>query len=174
MSVTEHLKGTIVTNADTIELGSGPQAPNHKTIHGGILRFATETLEVSDNASVGSVYRFARIPSSAVVVYITVKADTLTAGSCDIGLYRTAEFGGAVIDADCYAAELSIAGIAGTTNVNQSFEARDFGNNRKKAWEDAGLTADPGQPFDIALTTDTATITDPGTLMVQVLWMEGQ
>jgi len=167
----EHVKGTSVTNADALIAGTATEM-NKKALTGGIVKVSVDTCEVSDNADIGSTYRLGRIPSNACVLMLGVKCDTLTGGAADIGLYRTAADGGAVVEVDTYASAQSIATAITTASTNHAFEARDIANIRRLAWQDAGLTSDPGVLYDVVLTL-TAQVTDPGTLSMIVLYTDG-
>ena len=138
---------TIVSNLDAT-----PVKRNDLDLSGARVRKIVSTLELAVADDDGSVYRMARVHSSWSVHAIRKYHDAITSGTdFDVGLYRTAEDGGAVVDINAYAdaVDISSADVAGT---EIGCEARDVANIGNKVWEDAGLTADPNLWYDIAFT----------------------
>jgi hypothetical protein len=118
----------------------------------GVIPYAT-----GDSAT--SIGRICSIPSNARLSEILITAaDFTTAGAIDVGLYRTTQDGGAVVDADLFASAVDLSGgpfanlditrEAGTTN----WALLDA---EKMLWEALGLTADPCIEYDIAATIST-------------------
>lgn len=161
-------KASNVTNADAT-----PPAKNAAFISGGVLREIVGTVEVLAADDNGSVFRLARVHSSWRISEIDVLNDAITSGATyDIGLYQTAENGGAAVDADCYATDVSFTTArAATGAVELGFEAKDVANIEKRVWEDAGLSADPGRYYDLCLTGD-AVGSGAGTISVRVRYVE--
>lgn len=137
-------------------------------LHGGLAKEFAEVLTVNDNASIGSIYRFFRVCSWMRPISLKVFCGTLTAAAGDIGLYRIAKEGGAVVDADFFASAQSIA-TASAVGIECVYEAANAASNmgigvmNKRIWEVMGLTADPNLEYDVAVTL-TAAATDPGFL----------
>lgn len=107
--------------------------------------------------SATSVYRFLRLPSNARVSQIMLSAaDATTAGAIDIGLYQTADNGGAVVDADLFASAVDLAS-GPYLNADQTFESGQytFAESQQPLWQVLGLTADPGIEYDLAATVTT-------------------
>ncbi len=152
------LKGTNITNLD-----STPAVVNNVAFMGGRDRVQVGTKELTNGDSIGSTVIMARVPSNAVITSIKIFCDAITSGAADIGLYRTTQDGGAVVDADAYASAQSIAS-ASVVGIECAFEARDIANIRQLVWADAGLSADvPGRFYDIVATL-TAAAAASGTL----------
>jgi hypothetical protein len=143
-------KSASVTNAD-----AAPQVLNDLQIAGGKVKCLRAVVEQGASDNDGSVFRLARIHSSWLVKSVRKFHDAITGGiSYDLGLYRTAGDGGAVVDADAYASAVSLAS-ADAAGVQIAFEARDVANIEKKVWQDAGLSSDPNLWYDLALTGNT-------------------
>lgn len=143
-------KSASVANAD-----ASPQVLNDLQIAGGKVKCLRAVVEQGASDNDGSVFRLARIHSSWLVKGVRKFHDAITGGtSYDLGLYRTAGDGGAVVDADAYASAVSLAS-ADTAGVQIAFEARDVANIEKKVWQDAGLSSDPNLWYDLALTGNT-------------------
>lgn len=143
--------------------------------HGGTVREAVAVFSVADNASIGSIYRFARVPSFARITSILLFCNTLTAGAADIGLYRSAKDGGAVVDVDFFSSAQSIA-TASALGIECAYEAADAATNmgigemENRIFEVLGLTTDPNIEYDLAATL-TAAVTDPGFLCFKTKWV---
>jgi hypothetical protein len=134
-------------------------------VHGGNAKQFAGTVEAVNGDSIGSTYRFFRVGSWMRPVSLTLYCDALTGGAADLGLYRAATDGGAVVDADIFATAQSVAS-ANATGIQARFEADDVANVEKRIWELLGLTADPNLEYDVALTL-TAGLSASGTLALQ-------
>jgi hypothetical protein len=134
-------------------------------VHGGNSKQFAGTVEGVNGDSIGSTYRFFRVGSWMRPVSLTLFCDALTSGAADIGLYRAAADGGAVVSAGLFGTAQSIAS-ANVNGIPVRFEADDIANVEKRIWELLGLTADPNLEYDVALTL-TAALTASGTLALQ-------
>src|SRR5688572_2357876 len=103
-----HLKSTQITNRD-----ASPRLMNNPSVDGGEVRRAVGVVTNSASDSVGSTYRYCRVPSNAVVKAVKLwSAASGATGQIDIGVYQTAENGGAVVDADLFASAVDPGGGA--------------------------------------------------------------
>lgn len=165
---TANTKATAITNAD-----AQPKVFTPAILSGAYLREAVGTVEVAAADDDGSVYRFARIRSSARMSEITVFNDAITAGtSYDVGLYRTAKDGGAVVDADLFASALdlsSASAVAGTQALTEA-TATNIDKIEKQLWQLLGLSADPMIDYDLCLTGNTVG-TAAGTISVRTRYV---
>jgi hypothetical protein len=134
-------------------------------VHGGNSKQFAGTVEAVNGDSIGSTYRFFRVGSWMRPVSLTLFCDALTGGAADLGLYRAAADGGAVVNASLFATAQSVAS-ANATGIQLRFEADDVANVEKRIWELLGLTADPNLEYDVALTL-TAGLSASGTLALQ-------
>jgi hypothetical protein len=156
-------KSTSITGLDSLPI----LRPNPGNA-GGRLKYYFETVEVADDASIGSVYRFFRVGSWMIPASLMIFCDAITAAAADIGLYGAS--GGAAVDADIFASAQSIA-TASKTGIECVFESAstDITNGGKPIWQLLGLTQDPMLEYDVAATITTAA-TDPGTLSLRGLF----
>lgn len=125
-----------------------------ETIKNGILKSATETLEVSTSVDATHVLRFFVVPSSASPRELRVWADSaITSGAMDIGVYDFDS--GDAVDADLFASALAVG--SGLTGADQMFESGiiDEGEVGKPLWELAGLSSDPNALYVVAGTVTT-------------------
>lgn len=146
-------KGTIVTNLDT-----APPVQNPLYLMGGVLREQVSTVEIAVADCNASVFRMGRVHSSWRISEITIFCDAITSGSVfDLGLYQTAENGGAVVDANAYADNITlVTGIlVGTSLLFEAGSAVGVEHIEQRVWQNAGLTSDPGIFYDLCLTGDT-------------------
>lgn len=144
---TVHLSSTVVTNsAATTRVIN----PSYKT--GGMVRATAGVVTNSAADDVGSTYRYCRVPSSARVKRVTFASAAAGAtGQLDIGLYQTAENGGAVVDADLFASALDPGGGAiAPTDVTHESGQYTYAESMLQLWAALGLSADPGIEYDVA------------------------
>lgn len=160
----DHLKSTPITNADAL-----PRIANNSHVTGGELRASVGTLETIASGSIGSTYRLVRVPSCARVHKVIFAADASGAtGQVDIGIYQTAENGGAVVDADHFASGLDPGGGAlAPTDVTHQSGVFGIEDAEQPLWKALGLTADPGREYDIVATVVEA-MANAGTLTLKV------
>jgi len=145
----EAVKSTLISNADAT-----PAVLNNPRVDGGFERVKVATVAITNADSVGSTYRMFHVPSNAVVTDLRVYApDIGTTTISDIGLYRTADDGGAVVDADFFASALSLKDGA-LNGVDVLHEAAVFtiANSGKELWDALGLAADPSTSYDVTFT----------------------
>ena len=148
-------KSTAVTNRD-----ASPRVPSPAHLVRGPLFEAVGTVEIAATDDNGSVYRMARLRSSDRISQLTVFNDAITGGTAfDLGLYRTADDGGAAVDDDLFASalDLSSAPASASTGTEVLFEATaaNIDKVEKRIWELLGLSADPQVDYDLAFTADT-------------------
>lgn len=114
---------------------------------------------VSAAASVGSVYRFTRVPTNAKVKSLTFESEAQGAGKVQLGVYRTAADGGAVVNVNLFANDIDLtSAVVPTNEVNQ---AGNYTLDKRSLplWQAAGLASDPGGFLDIAATVHTTAVT---------------
>ncbi len=144
-------KSTLVTNADAAVQTLNPNHTSESRVYTSIA--TVETAAADDD---GSVFRFFRVHSSWSVLNIFLYCDTITAGTVyDCGLYQIAANGGAVLDADCYAANQTLATALTTLPIDLANHTRDIALMGQKVWADGSLTADSNRWYDLCLTGDT-------------------
>lgn len=148
----EALKSSAITNADAT-----PLVLTNARIMAGAMREAIGTKQASASASIGSTYALCRIPSNARISEVILSCDAFdTTGAGDVGIYQTADNGGAVVDADFFAsAVVMTAALANTTVTHESgvFGIEDV---EKPLWEALGLSADPMRDYDVVITLTAA------------------
>lgn len=150
-------KSTAITNRDAT-----PAVLSNSAITRGVKMIAKGVCAVLAADDDGSVYRFAELPSNAIIHSIKIRNDALTgATSWDCGIYRTTADGGAVVDADLFASAVDInAGLAGTEIRFEAGTTALIAYAEYRLWQIADLGAatyasDPGYTFDICLTANT-------------------
>lgn len=143
------VKSTLVTNADAL-----PAVLNSPRVDGGFERIEVATVAITSGDNTGSTYRMFRVPSNAVVTDLRIYSpDIGTTTISDIGLYRTAKDGGAVVDADFFASALSLKdGALNGVDVLHESAVFSIANSGKELWDALGLTSDPSVLYDVAFT----------------------
>jgi len=164
---TVHLKSVAITNATAT-----PRVLNNANLDGGVLRAASGFVTGTAADSVGSTYRYCRVPSCAriqSVVYASAAAGAT--GQVDIGIYQTAENGGAVVDADFFASALDPGGGAiAPTDVTHESGQYALTESNMPLWQALGLTSDPCRDYDVAATL-TEIIADACSSLVKVTFV---
>lgn len=165
-------KSTSVTNLD-----STPPVMNDRNLGGAPLREIPATIEIAAADCANSVYRMCRVHSSWRISQISRFNDAITSGTdFDVGLYQTAENGGAEADANLFADAISLASAATTAPVNDMYEtgsAVGVEKIEKKVWEMLGLAEDSNRFYDLAYTGFTPG-SGAGTLSILVRYVSGQ
>lgn len=163
-------KATAITNADA----TTSQSLTDKRIAGGIVKRAAGTVETTATDEVASVYRFARVPSGALVSQVLLYADDIgTTTVADFGLYDTAAAGGAVVDADFFGSAVSLKdGALNAVDITHESGVFNIDDAEKPLWLALGLTADPRKYYDICATL-TGAADAAGTITVKVAYSDG-
>lgn len=143
-------KSTAITNADAT-----PVVKNSGFNDGNKVRHKSAVVEIAAADDNASVYRMVRVHTSDCIHSLIKNNDALAgATDVDLGLYDTADNGGAVIVKDCYANGISLA-TAVTTGTDLTYSARNIDVSGQQVWQDAGLTSDPQKEVDICFTANT-------------------
>lgn len=154
----EAIKSTVIANADSV-----PSVINTAQIANGRVRHARGKAAVDAAASIGSTYRLMRVKSNDMIDQLRLHCTAITAAAADIGLYRIAADGGAVVNASLFASAQSLAAALAGTDVTSESGIITVANMEKPLWELAGFTSDPQCDFDVTVTL-TAAATAAGTL----------
>lgn len=157
-------KATLITNADAV-----PPTLTNSHINGVVRNIAgtVETLAADDAAS---VYRLCRVPSNSRLVSVQLASDAITGASAsDVGIYKTARDGGAVVDADFFTNDRDISSATTFTEVMLLATATDIAKCEMRLWELLGLTVDPQIDYDICVTVND--VTAAGTISMRVAYV---
>jgi hypothetical protein len=102
--------------------------------------------------STNSTYRFHRVRSDAVIGYLGIACAAWgTSGAVDVGLYDTAENGGAVADVDMFCDGLDVSSaLPSPTDI--TCHAQGPARYEQTVWERLGLSADPRKEYDVVVT----------------------
>jgi hypothetical protein len=167
-----------IVNTKATAIGNRDAAPAVLTpahLVRGPLYEAVGVVEKAAADSNASVYRLARFRSSDRISQLTAFNDAITgATSYDIGLYRTAQDGGAAVSAALFASalDLSTASQGAGTEALTEATAANIDKAEKRLWELLGLSADPQVEYDLALTANTAGA-GAGTIAVRARYCAG-
>lgn len=134
-----------------------PSIANSPPFAAGVLRSIVGSVASAADDSATSIGRVLRIPSNACVSAVLLScADATTAGIVDVGIYQTAENGGAVVDADFFASLFALTN-GPYSNTDITFESGEysFAEADTPLWQALGLTADPHRDYDVAYTITT-------------------
>jgi len=161
-------RSTAISNRDAL-----PRVPSPAHLVRGSLFEGVGTVQVAAADDNGSVYRLARLRSSDRVSQLTLFSDAITGATAfDLGVYRTADDGGAAVDDDLFATALDLSAAQAGTEVLYEAGAARIDQIEKRLWERLGLSADPQVDYDLALTGDTVG-TGAGTISLRVRFCAG-
>lgn len=128
---------------------------------GGSPAVLKETIGVVTPAAddtAASIHRFVRVPSNARISELRVTcAIASSAGAVDVGVYQTAENGGAAVDVDFFASAQALSGaaLADADLLNES-ATNTLAKQAQPLWQALGIaTVDPQRDYDIAWTITT-------------------
>lgn len=140
----------------------------NSNVQQGGMRSDVGVAPVANGDSIASVIRLVRVQSNARITGAHLFCTAITGAAGDVGLYRTAADGGAVVDADFFTAAQTLATAAVTINVTGGNVLAPV-NREKRLWEALGLAADPVTYYDVAVTL-TAAATAAGTVGIELNW----
>jgi hypothetical protein len=137
-----------------------------KTTGAGIVEVSTDT-DATDEL------RFCRVRSNALVKRVLLSCDAVsTSGAMDVGIYRTDDDGGAVVDADFFASAQVVTSALVDSNVTHESGVYGIEDRDKPLWEALGLSVDPQVWYDVAGTV-TTDMGGAGTLVLEVEYVDG-
>lgn len=157
-----------ITNAT-----STPVVLSDPALNAGILRERSAVITSAADDSATSIFRFVRVSSNARISQLMLSAaDATTAGAINVGVYQTAENGGAVVDADLFASAVDLAS-GPYNNADITFESGEYtyAESEKPLWEVLGLTVDPQRDYDIAATISTTFNGGPTSIRLAVRYI---
>jgi len=161
-------KSTIVTNADAAPVDLTDSRVSH-----GRLREQVAKVEVAAGDDDGSVFRMFRVWSGWRITSIEIASDAIAGGTAyDVGVYQTAENGGAAVDDDEFASALDLSSASGFTDRTYEAGATEIDKIEQPLWERIGETSDTKRWYDICLTGDTVG-TGAGTIAARLRYVDG-
>lgn len=140
-------KSAQITNRD-----ASPKVLSNARIVRAPVQHARGVVTAVNGDSATSKYIFCSIPSNAVPISVRASCpDIGTTTAMDVGLFRTTQDGGAVVDVDFFASALSVSGgaLAKSEIVNEAGAVATPANGEKPIWELLGLSADPCVTYDV-------------------------
>lgn len=157
MSV-ENVKSASITNLEAtprVANQAGVGAPSNK-------QWVADSVVVPASASADSVLRVVRVPSTARDIHLIFESEAMGAGKFDVGVYKsnlTSFVAANATDQDFFATVIDCASAVARTDATNESGTYTLAKRKLPLWEAVGLTADPGCPFDIALTVKTTDVT---------------
>lgn len=151
MAITNR-NSSLITN-----LVATPRVISRPNLAGGALRALPGLVTSAADDSGTSVFRFLRVRSNDSIQSLRYfGADATTGGAIDIGVYQTADNGGAVVDADFFATAFALTnGPDAGTEVAFLTANYTLAKSVMPLWQALGLTTDPDIEYDIAATITT-------------------
>jgi outer membrane protein assembly factor BamB len=134
-----------------------PRVANNPAAAGGRLREASARAVVAADQASGDVVWFHRVPTNCrISELLFTAADATTAGALHLGVYRTPENGGAVVDADFFASALALtSGPYAESDQKNESTTYTLEKQQQPLWQALGESADPGGEYYICATYST-------------------
>jgi hypothetical protein len=146
-----NVKSSVITNSDAM-----PPVINSAQLANGRVRQLRGQAAVANGDSIASTYRLLRVKSNDIVSQLLLSCTAITSGAGDVGLYRTANDGGAVVDADFFASAQSIASALSNSDISRESGVVTVANMEKPIWQALSLTEDPQVEYDVVITLTAA------------------
>lgn len=144
-------KSTVVSNGD-----ASPSVITVAQLGDGRVRQKRGVVAAANGDSIGSTYRFFRVKSNDIVAQLLLSCDAITTSAADVGLYKSAANGGAVVDAAFFASAQSLATAVSNLDITRESGVVTVANMEKPIWEALGLAADPQTEYDVVATLTAA------------------
>lgn len=159
-------KSSSITNRDAT-----PSVASNSRLTRANVNEAIGVVAVANGDSIASTLRVASIPSNARVSQALLSCTAITSAAADIGLYQTADNGGAVVDADFFGSAVSIATALSNSDVTRESGIVTVANMELTVWQALGLAADPNREYDVVLTL-TAAATAAGAVALSIRYAQ--
>ncbi len=161
---TSALSSTYVTGRDAT-----PRVLTNARIHGGVPRSYHGSVTAAAADDTASRYKMCSVPSNCMVrhVYLSSVAQG-GSGAVNIGVYRTAADGGAVVSATLFASAVSVVSAVSVSDVVNQSTSYTPTKREQPLWQAAGLTSDPGGELDI-MVAPSAALTNGGLIGLEVV-----
>ncbi len=162
------IDSTIISNR-----AASPRVANDPWNDAQIKSTGAGSVEVSTATDIADELRFFRVKSNAVIKQVLLSCDAVAVGGAiDIGVYRTDDDGGAVVDADFFASAQVVTAALVDSNVAHESAVYGIEDKNKPLWEALGLSEDSQVWYDIAGTV-TTDMGGAGTLMLEATYVDG-
>lgn len=169
MAIDLTLKGTAIANREAT-----PSVLNNPGLgEGAVAKVAVGHLaSVTASLSGTSVIRLVSVPSNAVVTGLEFQSAAQGGGTFNVGVYRTNDDGGAVVDEDFFATAIAVTSAVAQTNILNESTTNTIAKQSQQIWEALGMSADPKSMLDIALTVGTDITTGTGAVKLAVTYVQ--
>lgn len=157
MAIDLTLKGTAITNRQ-----ASPRVLNNPGLGvGAVERTAYGYLaSVTAALSITSIIRLVSVPSNGIMTDLRLSSAAQGAGAFDIGVCRTNDDGGAIVDQDFFGSAVSCASAVYNVDVlNETTSVNTIAKQSQPLWQALGMTADPKAMLDICLIVTTTDVT---------------
>lgn len=162
------VSSTIISNR-----AATPRVANDPWTRAKLKSTGAGIIEGSTSEDSGDILSFFLIPSNAVVKQVLLSCDAIAStGAMDIGIYQTADNGGAVVDADHFGSAVVLTSALKNSDVTHESGVYGIEDKDKPLWEALGLSADPQIDYVVAGTL-TADLGGAGTICLEAFYVDG-
>lgn len=144
MAVVES-KSDVITNRD-----ASPRVISDSNLSKGQLLEACGHIALAATDSSDSKLYFCSVPSNARISQVLLSCDdTGTTGTMDIGVWKSTQDGGTVVDQDHFASAQALTTALVNSDVTHESGEFPIEELEKPIWEALGLSEDPNIEYDI-------------------------
>jgi len=120
------------------------------------------------------ILRFVMVPANAVVRNVRLSCTAVAVGGAlNIGVYRSADDGGTVVDADLFASAVAVTTALSNSDVTYESGEYTLAESNQPLWQAAGMTAPPPSGWLVVAGTVTTDMGGAGTIGVSVTYSDG-
>ena len=129
---------------------------------------------VTTSEDVGNILRFVMVPANAVVRNVRLSCTAVAVGGAmNVGVYRSADDGGTVIDADLFASAVVVTTALSNSDITYESGEYTLAESNQPLWQAAGLTAPPASGWLVVAGTISTDMGGAGTIGLSVSYVDG-
>lgn len=164
-----NVSSTIISNR-----AATPRVANDPWNNAALKSTGVGVCAVTTSEDTGQILRFVLVPASAVVREVKLSCTAVAVGGAiDIGVYRTADDGDAVVDADLFASAAVVTTALSNSDVTYESGQYTLAESNMPLWEAAGLSAAPASGWLVIAGTITTDMGGSGSVGVSVTYADG-
>jgi hypothetical protein len=164
-----NVTSTILSNRAAV-----PRVANDPWINANLKSAGPGIVAVTTSEDATNILRYVAVPANAVIrsVHLTCTA-VAVGGAINIGVYRDADDGGAVVDDDLFASAVVVTTALSNSDVTYESGQYTIAESNLPLWQAAGLTAMPASGYLVIGGTVTTDMGGSGTIGVRVTYVDG-
>jgi hypothetical protein len=151
-----------------------PRVANDPFSNGVLKTTGVGICAVTTAEDANDILRFVMVPANAVVRNVRLSCTAVAVGGAlNIGVYRSADDGGAVVDADLFASAVVVTTALSNSDVTYESGEYTLAESNMPLWKAAGLTSAPASGWLVVAGTISTDMGGTGTIGVSVSYVDG-